>query len=179
MRNRGRRGSALLEFTLAGIPLVFVLVSTFEIARGMWLYHTVAYAVQDAARFASLRGQNCSVFPNSCAVTVREIAGRLRSAGVGLAPAEVQNVRLISTTRTITCPTLEDCLRPGAAGDTYWPAQAPGAPADAGAAPGMEISLAAEYPFRSAIAMFWPGAGPGVRFGVFRLPARSSGRVQF
>ena len=45
-RSRGRTGSTLIEFTLVGIPLIFVLISTFEMARGMWNYQTLAYAVR-------------------------------------------------------------------------------------------------------------------------------------
>ena len=60
MRARGRRrlGNATIEFTLVEIPLLCVLISTFEMARGMWLYHTLAYAVKEGARYAAVRGQN-------------------------------------------------------------------------------------------------------------------------
>ena len=34
-------GQSLVEFTLVGIPLIFVLISVFEISRGMWMYHTL------------------------------------------------------------------------------------------------------------------------------------------
>ena len=35
--------------TLVGIPIIFTLICVFEISRGMWIYHTLAYAVNDAA----------------------------------------------------------------------------------------------------------------------------------
>jgi Flp pilus assembly protein TadG len=40
-RKRTRRGSSILEFVLVGIPIIFVLISLFEISRGMWTYHTM------------------------------------------------------------------------------------------------------------------------------------------
>ena len=49
---RSAKGSTLLEFTLVGIPVIFVLISTIEMARGMWMYHTLCHAVKEAARFA-------------------------------------------------------------------------------------------------------------------------------
>jgi Flp pilus assembly protein TadG len=64
LRNR-RRGSSTLEFTLVGIPIIFVLISTFEMARGMWNYHTIAYAVKEGTRFASVHGIDCSTAPNT------------------------------------------------------------------------------------------------------------------
>ena len=47
MRNR-ERGTTLLEFTLVGIPLIFLLISTVEISRGMWQYHTLAHLPHNA-----------------------------------------------------------------------------------------------------------------------------------
>src|SRR5882762_5274489 len=61
MTRRDRcRGSNILEFTLVGIPLVFILISTFEMARGMWNYHVMAYAVKEGTRYASVHGNNCT-----------------------------------------------------------------------------------------------------------------------
>ena len=61
IRNHRRGGSSLIEFTLVGIPLIFVLLSTFEMARGMWLYHTLAYAARQGTRYAIVHGVNCSM----------------------------------------------------------------------------------------------------------------------
>jgi Flp pilus assembly protein TadG len=49
-----RGGTSLVEFTLVGIPMIFLLISTFEVARGMWEYHTLAYAVKEGTRVPSL-----------------------------------------------------------------------------------------------------------------------------
>lgn len=63
----GRRGgNAMIEFVLVGIPLIFVLISIFEMARGMWLYHTLAYSVKEGVRYTIVHGQNCATAPNSC-----------------------------------------------------------------------------------------------------------------
>jgi len=174
-----RKGNAMIEFTLVGIPMVFILISTFEMARGMWLYHTAAYAIREGVRFAIVHGNNCNIYPSNCVVTIREIAGRIGDAAVGLLPTDLQNVVFISSGKVVTCPSLDDCVKPGALGDTYWPGNAPGG----GSAPGGDrvsrIEISAVFPFRSAISMFWPGAGPATNFGLFWFPASSKERIQY
>ena len=64
-RNRTRRGSSILEFVLVGIPIIFVLISLFEISRGMWTYHTMAYAVREGVCYATVHGKGCAS-PNTC-----------------------------------------------------------------------------------------------------------------
>lgn len=175
----GARGSAMIEFTLVGIPMIFMLISTFEMARGMWLYHTLAHAVKKGARFAIVHGNDCNLSPNSCASTIREIAVRINQAAVGLLPEGVQNVQFISATRTITCPVLQNCLQPGALGDTCWPAACAGNEPDVGGNRGARIQITAEFTFESAIAMLWPGAGPGINFPAFVFPASSKEAIQY
>ena len=172
MKNN-ERGSTLLEFTLVGIPLLFLLISTVEMARGMWIYHTLAYAIREGTRFVAVKGQGCATTPNSCAVTVGRIAQEIRNNGVGLDPSVMTDVTFTAMSgRTVTCGTLQDCM----SNTTQWPSDA-GTP-DPGAAQGAEIEITAVYPFRSAIAMLWPGAGR-IQFGTFYFPASSREAIQF
>jgi hypothetical protein len=176
VRRRGSRGNSLIEFTLVGIPLFFVLLSTFEMARGMWVYHTLAYTAKEGTRFVITKGNDCAVNPNSCAVKLQDVAKKIQYAGLGLDPTQLQ-VRFVSLTRTIGYETLQTALNDTT---TYWPANAPGsASADIGADPGQDLEIDIKYPFRSAIAFFWPGAGPGFTFGTFTLPASSKEQIQF
>lgn len=182
MRRRSwHRGSAIIEFTLVGVPLIFVLLSIFELSRGMWVYTALAHSVKEGTRFAIVHGNNCTVLPNNCIVNVREIANQIAYAGAGLIPADLQNVRFISDTRIITCPTLKSCQDAGATGDTYWPALPRTDPAypDAGSARFANLRIEAQYPFESFISMLWPGAGPGITFGRFLFQASSQEAVQF
>ena len=79
------RGQALVEFTFVGIPMIFVLVSVFEISRGMWNYHTLAHAAKSGVRYAIVHGKNCGApTANSCLKTVAQITQVIRDAGVGL-----------------------------------------------------------------------------------------------
>ena len=38
-----------MEFTLAGIPVIFLIYSTIQLSTAMWNYHTLAHAVNEGA----------------------------------------------------------------------------------------------------------------------------------
>jgi Flp pilus assembly protein TadG len=166
-RKQRQRGSAMIEFTLVGIPMIFVLISVFEISRGMWNYHTLAYAVKEGTRYAIVHGSDCSSDPqNSCGVTVGQVAQRIQYAGIGLDPSQVQ-LTFTSSGNSITC-NLNACL----GNPTVWPE----APLNT---PGSALTIGASLPFQSALAMFWPGAASGASFPTFNLTAGSSDIIQF
>ena len=160
-RNRRERGgSTLVEFTLVGIPMIFVLISTFEVARGMWEYHTLAYGVKEGTRYASVHGKTCEVAPNSCTVTVAQVARRVSDSAAGLLPTDL-TLTFTSLSGTFSC-TVTNCLKNNSA----WPP-------DPANQQGSDIEIDGVYPFQSAISMFWPGAGPGVTAATVNFPASS------
>ena len=163
-----RRGSALLEMTLVGIPLIFVLISTIEMARGMWIYHTLAYAVREGTRYTIVHGVNCGVSPNSCTLTVGQIATKIKNSAVGLYDTDNFQITMTSLSDSIGPITLTSAL----SNTTQFPSSG----GDAVQAP---ITFTATYPFQSVIAMFWPGAGKGMQFDTFTLPASSQEAIQF
>lgn len=165
LRGRGQRGSSLVEFTLVGIPLIFILVSTFEMARGMWMYATMAYSVREAARFASVKGHNCAVL-TTCSITVGDVIRTIEREGVALDRTRT-NVSLITAATTITCNPMNTCEGNGA----LWP---PATENDTG----QPISITARAPFISALAMFWPGGAPRV-LGTKYFTARANEQIQF
>ena len=170
----------MIEFTLVGIPVIFLLLSIFELSRGMWIYVTVAHSIKEATRYAIVHGNDCTIPPNNCRIQVRQIASRINQSAVGLVPADFANIQLISTTRTVTCPTLQACLTAGALGDTYWPTAAPGAVnIDAGSVKGADLEIRGSYLFRTSMSMFWPGAAPVGPFGAINLGANAKERIQY
>ena len=172
---RRQRGSALIEFTLVGIPVIFVVISTFEMSRGMWLYQTLAHAAKQATRYAVVRGENCVMYSNNCALEVPELAGVIEQASVGLNASRLQ-VSLMSTTRTIS-GTLQD-LKTNYAG-VYWPTFAKGVtPRDDGGAKGQPVRVVLRYPLTSVLVMFWPGAGTS-SIATVDLPASSAETIEF
>jgi Flp pilus assembly protein TadG len=98
---RDERGSALIEFTwlaiLLMVPLVYVVLSVFEVQRG-------AYAVSAASRSAA---RAYSLAPDEAAGLARARAAiRLALSDQGL---QGQGFDL-----SITCDPASDCLAPGA-----------------------------------------------------------------
>jgi Flp pilus assembly protein TadG len=166
-RSGRRRGSTLVEFTLIGIPLIFVLVSTFEMARGMWNYQTLAYAVRAGSRYAAMHGNGCSGSGNTCGITVSNVASAISTAAVGLPAANFNVVLSSATAASVTCAPLSSC----SSNATAWPPTGDNMP-------GMDIRISATYTFRSALAMLWPGAGK-VSFGTFTFVAYTRQPMQF
>jgi len=173
MKRRGNQnGSVVIEMTLIGIPMIFVLISAFEISRGMWMYHTLAHAVKAGVRFAMVRGSNCQNSPpqinNNCQVAVSDVANVIRYNGVGLDIGSTQ-VKFISrnAANTITCNLGTTC----AANNSIWPPAGQNYVGD-------PLRIDIQTPFQTPLAMFWPGANV-VSFTMVQLPASSQDRVTF
>lgn len=170
-----RRGNTTIEFTLVGLPLVFVLISIFEISRGMWVYHTMAYALKEGTRYAVVHGQDCTaplasgcMSSNCCQVTIAQVAQVIRDAGVGLDPSQLTLTFITGSNQAGVSYTLHDALNT----TTVWPPYPDNQP-------GLPIAINGIIPFNSAIAMFWPGAGKGMTFGRVWFPASSQETMQF
>ncbi len=173
-RGRKSSGAVLIEFMFVGIGMIFVLISTFEMARGMWIYNSLSHAAREGTRFAIVHGKNCSTLPYACTVTIGNVTTVIQNASLGLDPAEL-NVTFESGGTGFGIWSNVDAsgtMTAMLANTTVWP------PAGRDA-PGTPIQVQVSYPFRSAIAMFWTGVGPGQTFGVFNLPASSADVIQF
>jgi len=172
--DRGRRGQATIEFSLCAIFIIFLVISIVDMARGLWINHTLAEAVRDGTRFAIVRG-NRYVFPNT---TNRLTDGHLKSVrdvvvrgAIGLDP-EVLN--LTFECLSPTCPVV---CNPSTSGpcaanpSSTWP------PRDA-ADEGQEIGIVATYPYNSLVIMYFPG-GKGLQFGNYILGSVARERMVF
>jgi len=147
---RHTRGAAGLEFALVVVPLLFVLISTFEMCRAMWAYQTLAFAVKEGTRYAVVHGQNCTMAPNTCTATISQIASIIQSSGQGLA-TDALTLTFTPSSGSATSCVLQDCLANYAT--TAWP------PGTANA-PGEIVVISGVYRLTSALAMFWPGMRP-------------------
>ena len=158
-----RRGSALLEFSMTAIPLLFVIISLGWMAMGMWQYHTLAEAVNMTARIAAVHGAGCA--GQTCATTVANMEALLASKAIGI-PASSMNVTFTSSASTVTCNPLSSCNSNSAT----WPSLA------GNVASTTDISITATYQFSSAIGMWTTGHG-GVTFNPVTLAAKSTQAV--
>lgn len=117
LRRRGQGGSALVEFTMAGIACLALMICTVELSLAMWYYHTLAYAVHETNRYIVVHGRDCSLGGNSCTITVGNIVSKFEANAIGI-PLSTLNLTLTSQSGTVkSCSPVTNC-----AGDaTQWP----------------------------------------------------------
>jgi Flp pilus assembly protein TadG len=156
---KGGKGSAIIEFTLVAIPLIFIQISIVEICRGMWDYQSLAQGVKGACRATATHGAGCA--GTACAMTVGQIAATISAYAIGM-PASALNVTLTSNAGSVTCNPLSTCTSSA----TVWP------PAGGNTA-GSDIIISGSYHFTSMLMMFVPGTN-GMQFSgvMFRAQSR-------
>lgn len=67
-----QRGAGMVEFAIAATALLLVMFGILEFGRVMYTYHTVSNAARLGARWAIVRGSNCSVLDH-CNATSSDI----------------------------------------------------------------------------------------------------------
>lgn len=173
-RRRKSRGSALIEFCLSGIPLIFIWISVEEGARGVWNYHTLQYAAKTAGAYAAVHGATCAVSPNACTVELTNIASVFQTAAVGIPTSQVALTFTTASGATTTC-NLGGTSNLCSSQTSTWPPSSNG-----DNAVGKTFEINAIYTFHSALAMVAPGGSAGaVQFGTFYLPGDTQQVIQY
>lgn len=166
-RRLRKRGSSMLEFVLVGIPAVFVLISIVQMSIGMWQYHTLNSALQQAGRYVVVRGRGCAQNGNTCSVTLGTVAQQIATYATGM-PADLLSVTLTPPAgAATTCSPLTNCF----ANTTVWPP----APYNG---PGMTFTITGHFTLHPAIGMLWPG-GRASGFGTFVLSSSTAQVIMF
>jgi Flp pilus assembly protein TadG len=172
-RKHNRQGNSLLEFTLVGIPLMFVLISIVEMSRGMWIYHSLAYGVKEGTRYTAVRGQNYIRLTGN-SVTYQQVCNAIVNSAPGV----------ISNQLSLTFQSFSGSNGPYTANNcptTAWPPIGIDSNGNnfIDNQPGEAITITATYPFQSAISMFWPGKTKGIQIPTITFPAAASEVMQF
>lgn len=144
-KKRQRLGNAALETGLIVLPMLLVILATTELARGMWMYHTVTTAIKSGVRSATFHGADCVTAAAACPDTVASVASTVRNSGIGLDASALQ-LTLITEGTSYACGSLTQCL----SDTTQWP------PAGHNA-PGLMITVRGVYAFHSVLSALWPG----------------------
>jgi hypothetical protein len=161
-----RRGSALIEFTLVGIPIIFLTISVFSISIDMWEFHELPHAVEMTARYASTHGQGCTQSGNTCGITVGGLVTYFEGQNISLLPSLV-NVTFTDGGGSIPCAPLTGCASSSV---TF--------PRTSYNAPGQDVTVSATYTLRNPVAIFWPSNAQGV-WQAFTVGATSRQRILF
>lgn len=82
-RRRRSAGAAVVEFALAA-PVVFALIfGVVEMGLAMYTYHFVASAARQGARYAIVRGADCSSWATACPASADDVQTYVRSLDPG------------------------------------------------------------------------------------------------
>jgi hypothetical protein len=159
----------MLEFALAGIASITMLITTVQLSLGLWNYHTLAYAVHEATRFVVSHGRGCITGTNSCGITIGDIANRIIQDSIGV-PAGSLNVTLTTDSGAVTnCNPITTCT----SNATRWPPTI-----NLDNTSGKKVTITATYTYRHSMLIMWAGSS-GQKFSAFTFPATSTQTIVF
>jgi len=164
-REKKRRGSALIEFSITFVPLLFLQMSIVSVALNMWEFHSLDYAVDSTTRYITVHGQGCSQNGNSCTVTVGNIISFFQAQALGADATQV-SLTLTDGSGSTTCSPITSC----SSSTTQFPNASYNSP-------GSDITLNASFTMRNPLAMYWPPASNGPHD--FTVYANSRQRMAF
>jgi hypothetical protein len=121
-------------------------------------------------RYAAAHGQSCYTSPNSCGITIYNIATAIENQAVGLVPANI-NITLSTTSDSYGPFTVTSCISP-----THNTTDFP--PNDSSAAAGDTITISATYKVTNPLYMLWTGAGK-LSTPLYTLGATSTQEILF
>jgi Flp pilus assembly protein TadG len=79
-----RRGSVMVEFSLAFVSFIVLLMGLVEFGRAIWTFNTLSHAVSQGARFATVHGSGNPVMVNGSDDTANAIRTVVRNNAIGL-----------------------------------------------------------------------------------------------
>ena len=155
----------MIEFALTGIPLLFMVISTVQMAIGMWHYHTIQWAVKQAGAYLASHGSSTGYCKsNTC--QIQNVASVLQTAAIGI-PASSINVTFtpVSSSDHSTQGTAYSCRLDNCVTDsTVWPVTNYNSV-------GSEFEIKATYQWFNALSMVASGPGTDpVKFGTPTFP---------
>ena len=156
----------MIEFTIIGLPLIFLTISIIECALAMWQYHTLEYCVTTTARYVITHGRTCSQNGNNCTVTLGDVASLMKNQAIALDATKL-DVALYTQSGTTTCYPLSTCL----SNTSQFPSAV-----DNGV--NLDVKIVASYPVANPFPFFWPGSS-ATSGRTFRLGATSRQRIVF
>jgi Flp pilus assembly protein TadG len=144
LRRGSRSGQSMIEFTLLGIPMLFITISVVGMSIDMWEFHTLAYATEMTARMVSVHGATCAANGNTCTIKVGDVAKFFATQSIALNPSSVV-VTMTDGSGSTTCNPVNNCNT----NTTQFPA------ASANSV-GSDVTITATYTLKNPFAMYWP-----------------------
>jgi Flp pilus assembly protein TadG len=145
VKNRAReRGSAIIEFAVTSIAFLAFLFGIIDTGRAIYVYEFVTYAARAGARWAMVRGSQCSALnPNAWCEPAS-------SATTGATAADIQTY-----VRTLNLPGIQaSALTVNQTSTFVWPATGAGCNSTTINSPGCPVQVQVSYPYQSTIPFF-------------------------
>ena len=161
-----KSGFAMIEFSIIAIPMIFLTISIIEASIAMWQYHSMAYAVDVATRYAVTHGRGCSQNGNTCTITLGTLTSLLSAQAPALEASKL-NVTLTTRSTTISCNPINTCF---SSTDQF--------PNATDNAVNFDVKIVATYAVANPMPFFWPGSQASSGSG-FTLGATSRQRIVF
>ena len=79
-----RRGSVMVEFSLAFMSFMLLLMGLVEFGRAIWTFTTLSHAVAQGARYATVHGSGNPIMVNGSDNTAAAIETLIKTNAVGL-----------------------------------------------------------------------------------------------
>jgi len=169
--SKRRRGVALVEFSIAGISCVTLMICLVQLGIAMWNYHSLAYAVHETNRYVSMHGRSCLTGGNGCGIYVSDVVSKLESFAPNLQPANINMTLTSSSGNTvINCNPITTCAT---STSTQWPATS-----SQDNWTGQEVTLTASTTMQSMIVAMWYGWS-GQRISSITLKSTSKVKILF
>lgn len=89
MRFGKRRGSAMVEFSLAFVSFILLLLGLVEFGRAIWTLNTLSHAVSQGARYATVHGSGNPVMVGGSDETSTAITTTVKNNAIGLTSSQV------------------------------------------------------------------------------------------
>jgi hypothetical protein len=166
MRKKLQRGVALIEFTMVGIPVIFLTTSIIDMSLESWNFHSMVYAIEVADRYACAHGRTCSKGGNTCTIRVQDVASLISRQAPGLDPSSM-NVTLTTHSTSTNCFPLNTCFTNA----TQFPNTT-----DNGV--GLDITISATYAMHNPVSMLWFGSA-GTSTGTFTVGATTRQNIVY
>jgi Flp pilus assembly protein TadG len=132
----------MLEFIIASTAVLLILFGILEFARVLFIYHSVSDAARIGARWAIVRGADCSAVLDHCNAEPADVQ------------SYVQSIVPMLSSSTLTVP---GCSNPGLCVTTTWSTgTGPGSACDQNDSSGYNamnhvVCVTVQYPFNFAI----------------------------
>jgi Flp pilus assembly protein TadG len=172
-RRRRQRGVAIIEFAIAGVACVTLMICLVQMGIAMWNHHSLGYAVHETNRYVSTHGRSCLTGGNGCGIYVSDVVSKLESYAVGIPPSNI-NMTLTSASgnTVINCNPITVCSS-GSYTSTQWP---PTSNQDNWV--GQYVKLTASTTLNSMIVALWYGWS-GERISSVTLKTTSNVKIVF